>query len=255
MIGKILGCYFGYVLTAPMGHGLLGIFFGWWLGSKFDQSINPNKKRSSFYFNYSHTQNQKVFFNATFAVMGFVAKSDGVVSQQEINVAENFMAQLGFSATAKREAIASFNRGKSHLFDLDKELDLVIMNYSMQPILLRMFIDVQNRAASVDGLNREKINLINYICQRLGFDSLYGSSSSRFTQNHSGNLDDAYSVLEVSSSCSDDDLKKAYRKMIGKHHPDRLVAKGLPPEMIKVANQKTIEIKKAYELIKTKRGL
>lgn len=255
MIGKILGCYFGYVLTAPMGHTLLGIFFGWWLGSKFDNSINPNKNRSNFYFKHSHTQNQRVFFNATFAVMGFVAKSDGVVSQQEINVAENFMAQLGFSSIAKREAILSFNRGKSHLFNLEKELDLVIMNYNMQPILLRMFIDVQNRAASVDGLNREKINLINYICHRLGFDGLYGSSSSGFAQDYSGNFDDAYSLLEVPSSCSNNELKKAYRKMLGKHHPDRLVAKGLPPEMIKVANQKTIDIKKAYELIKTKRGL
>ena len=68
-------------------------------------------------------------------------------------------------------------------------------------------------------------------------------------------LKDAYLVLGVSSPASDADVKKAYRRMMNQHHPDKLVAKGLPEEMMKLATEKTQEIKKAYELIKQKRGM
>ena len=252
MIGKILGCYFGYALTAPMGHGLVGIIVGWWIGSQFDNSIRPQRRRSSFYFNINHTSSQKVFFNSTFAIMGHVAKFDGVVSQQEIGIAKSFMEQLGLGIAARKEAIAAFNRGKESSFNLDQELQQLFINYRSQPLLLRMFIDVQNRAASVDGMSPEKINLMNHICRRLGFSDMYHSNfnksdSHNFTSGQS--LARAYDLLGVSQTCSNEELKKSYRKMLGKHHPDRLVAKGLPQEMIKVANQKTIEINKAYQLI------
>jgi DnaJ like chaperone protein len=250
MIGRIIGAYFGFSLTSPLGHGFLGIIVGWWIGSQFDNSIKP-KRRNSFYFNFSHTPGQRLFFNSTFAVMGHVAKSDGVVSQQEIRVAESFMGQLGLSGIARKEAIASFNRGKDSSFNLDQELEQILMNYRGQLIMLRMFIDVQYKAASVDGLSEDKVNLLNHICQRLGFSSSYGSDYSRVNsfQQETGDLSAAYKLLGVPETCTDQELKKSYRKMLGKHHPDRLLAKGLPPEMIKVANEKTIEIKKAYELI------
>jgi len=66
-------------------------------------------------------------------------------------------------------------------------------------------------------------------------------------------LSNAYTVLGVDKNTSDANLKKAYRRLISQHHPDKLVAKGLPEEMIKLANEKTHEIKSAYELIKQTR--
>ena len=62
-------------------------------------------------------------------------------------------------------------------------------------------------------------------------------------------LQDAYQILGVSENATDAEVKKAYRRLMSQHHPDKLMAKGLPPEMIKVATQKTQQIKKAYEQI------
>ena len=172
MIGKIIGAYFGYALTAPSGHSFLGIILGIWIGAKFDNSIRPPRFNSSYFFSYRHSETQRTFFDAAFAVMGYIAKFDGVVSEQEIAVAKEFMAQLNLNSTARKEAIAAFNKGKEPGFDLDTELDNLIRSCRGQIVLLKIFIDVQNRAASVDGLSANKANLINHICERLGFSPI-----------------------------------------------------------------------------------
>ena len=64
-----------------------------------------------------------------------------------------------------------------------------------------------------------------------------------------------YDALSSSKSASQTDLKKAYRKMMSQHHPDKLAAKGLPDDMIEVAKEKTQEIQSAWELIKNHRGI
>ena len=68
-------------------------------------------------------------------------------------------------------------------------------------------------------------------------------------------LDDAYAILNVSPSSGDAEVKRAYRRLLSQHHPDKLVSKGLPEEMIKIASRKTHEIRQAYEQIKRARGL
>ena len=72
---------------------------------------------------------------------------------------------------------------------------------------------------------------------------------------HAGRREDAYAMLGIDKSASDGELKKTYRRLMSQHHPDKLVAKGLPDEMIKDATEKTQHIKKAYETIKLSRGL
>ena len=67
--------------------------------------------------------------------------------------------------------------------------------------------------------------------------------------------DDAYQVLGVPRDASGDaEVKRAYRRLLSQHHPDKLVSKGLPEEMMKVAAQKTHEIRQAYERIREARG-
>ncbi len=63
----------------------------------------------------------------------------------------------------------------------------------------------------------------------------------------------AYKILGVSSSVTDAEVKKAYRRLMSQHHPDKLISKGLPEEMIEIATDKTQEISKAYDLIKDHR--
>ena len=67
--------------------------------------------------------------------------------------------------------------------------------------------------------------------------------------------DDACALLGVEETCSDAELKRAYRRMMNRHHPDKLAAKGLPEEMMRIATEKTREIKAAYDHLKRVRGL
>ena len=61
-------------------------------------------------------------------------------------------------------------------------------------------------------------------------------------------------MLGVDESASNPEIKKAYRKLMSQHHPDKMAARGVPEEMIRMATEKTAEISKAYEMIKENRG-
>jgi DnaJ like chaperone protein len=65
----------------------------------------------------------------------------------------------------------------------------------------------------------------------------------------------AYEVLGVTRSASDGEVTKAYRRLMNQNHPDKLVAKGLPESMMKVAEEKTRQIRAAYELLRDARGM
>ncbi len=65
----------------------------------------------------------------------------------------------------------------------------------------------------------------------------------------------AYAALGVAADASDKEVKMAYRRLMNQHHPDKLVAKGLPESMMTVAKDKTREIRTAYDLIKDQRGI
>jgi len=66
-------------------------------------------------------------------------------------------------------------------------------------------------------------------------------------------LDDAYAALGADSGASDKEIKTAYRKRMSENHPDKLIAKGVPEEMIKLATTRSQEIQNAYEMIRKSR--
>jgi DnaJ like chaperone protein len=68
-------------------------------------------------------------------------------------------------------------------------------------------------------------------------------------------LADAYKILGCQASDDDKTVKKAYRKLMGENHPDKLVSKGLPKQALELAKNKTQDIQAAYEMIKEKRGM
>src|SRR5699024_6104217 len=81
-----------------------------------------------------------------------------------------------------------------------------------------------------------------------------GSSYSRSSSASRPSLKDAFRVLGIEETQDVKTIKRAYRKLMNEHHPDKLVSKGLPPEMIEMAKQRTQEIQAAYDLIKAKLG-
>ena len=255
MIGKLLGALFGYLLG-----GLIGALLGGYLGHLFDKAMAGNM--ASMDPQRQH-RIQKVFFDSTFSVMGHIAKADGSVSQAEIQMAEALMTRMELSADMRREAIEQFNRGKAADFNLDQVLDEFRTECHRSRNLVQMFLEVQLQAAYADGsLHEAEERILLQVCDKLGIPRLvfeqikkmFGASQRREAHRQTGTtLEEAYDILGVSASASDAEVKRAYRKLTSQHHPDKLVAKGLPEEMMKIANQKTQEIREAYEVIRDAR--
>ncbi|MGV6826109.1 MAG: co-chaperone DjlA [bacterium] len=263
--GKLVGGAFGFMLGGPLG-ALLGAA----LGHNFDKGIGnldvgdlgPGAQQRV----------QTAFFTATFAVMGRVAKADGRVSPDEIRMAEAVMNQMDLRGPQRDAAKRLFSEGKQDNFPLEDVLDQFRQECRNRTTLLRLFLEIQLNAAYADGtLHVAEERLLLHICAKLGiseqeFRRIQQMIEAEINFGQGGragggrpasgpSLADAYRLLGVSEKDSDKDVKRAYRRMLSQHHPDKLVAKGLPEEMMKVAAQKTHEIKQAWEQIKRARGL
>ncbi|HED12274.1 MAG TPA: co-chaperone DjlA [Gammaproteobacteria bacterium] len=256
--GKILGGTFGFMLGGPLGAAL-----GAALGHQFDKGV----KNISLEGSPENDQVKAAFFTATFSVMGHVAKADGYVSDAEIAHARTVMRQMNLDQEQKDAAIKLFHAGKRADFPLQDALAQLNTVCSRQTNLLRMFLEIQLQAAMADGvLDVSERRILLQIAETLNFSvaefehllDLVGSRGYTGARAAGGvvstdSLAQARKVLGVTSATSDTELKKAYRRLMSQHHPDKLVAKGLPEEMIALANEKTQKIRKAYEILRDHR--
>ncbi len=242
---KVFCIVSGYIIGAKLGWPISGLLVGWYIGRQFDRSIH--RQRS--FFHFEHTPAQTVFFKATFSVMGHIAKADGHISDNEIKTAKHIMNQMRMNTALKKEAIAAFRLGKSNKFVLEEALTNLRSVAMLQPALIQLFIDIQMTAAKADGfIGPNKKRVLEQVIRRLGGQQQQ-SWQPNASQANQTSLKEACDLLGVKLSDSEQTIKKAYRKLMGQYHPDRMVSKGLPEEMIKMANTKTQEIKKAYETI------
>ncbi len=269
--GKLIGAFLGFLMAGPAG-----ALFGILIGNFFDRGLAQHFSRPYWQY-YAETRKrvQKIFFEATFSIMGHIAKTDGRVSEEEIKMAITLMKQMGLNHEQKRAAQHFFNEGKKSTFNLKYMLTLLKNASQDNPELLKLFIDIQYQAAQIDGLTATKIQLMNLILNYLGFAPLQqqyrfyedfnhrtnyqrsNQSSYRqqqYTHTAKNTLEHAYAILEINSTANKQEVKRAYRRLMSRNHPDKLIAKGLPEEMIKMANDKTQKIRKAYEQICASKG-
>ncbi len=261
--GKIIGGAFGFMLGGPLG-ALLGAA----LGHNFDKGLQGVSGN----FGYSPGRQERVqtaFFTATFSVMGNICKADGLVTEDEIDLAKQVMAQMDLSAQQRKTAIALFNEGKKDGFRINDILLQLKHEIGYRPNLQRMFIEIQLYAAYADGaLHPAEKTLLLKVCQTFDFTkhdfenlaaAIVGEihhqrRSGGATKGPTISLGDAYAILNISASSDEAEVKRAYRRLMSQHHPDKLVSKGLPEEMMKIAEHRTHEIRQAYVRIKETRG-
>ncbi len=255
--GKVLGGAFGWMMGGP-----LGAILGAAVGNYFDNGLAGAGKDSS--LGLGATQRvQTVFFTTTFSVMGYVAKIDGRVSRDEIELAEQVMDQMQLNTDQRQVAKNLFREGKAPGFPIHQVLAQFRRECFRRRNLIQMFMEIQVATAMSDGnLDAAEKRMLGAMAVELGFsrvefDTLVSRLSSQAgfasEEDRDQKLKSAYGLLGINESASDDELKRAYRRLMSQHHPDKLVARGLPEEMIEVATDKTREIKSAYELIKESR--
>ncbi|MBD1565169.1 co-chaperone DjlA [Vibrio sp. SA48] len=280
IFGKILGAFFGFLFGGPFG-----AVFGLFLGHQFDKARRLNQagfKTGAFGSGPSQSERQEEFFKAAFAVMGHVAKAKGQVTKEEIQLATTMMERMNLHGEQRAAAQAAFRDGKEPHFPLDEVLERVRLSTGGRFDLMQFFLELQISAAFADGsLHPSERSVLHKIANGLGFSSAQleqrlrmQEAAFRFQQNggsfggHQGQqqsgswqqasqgdrLSDAYDVLGVDDTADSKEIKRAYRKLMNEHHPDKLMAKGLPPEMMNVAKEKSQQIQNAYDLIKKVKG-
>ncbi|WP_373820393.1 co-chaperone DjlA [Glaesserella sp.] len=282
-IGKIIGFILGYKLFGGFWGGFLGVLIGHW----GDKKLYELGSVSSTVFGKPLTR-QSLFMQTTFAVLGHVSKAKGRVTENDIQLARQLMTNMRLDTANQQLAQKAFNLGKGPHFPLRQVIHEFREACGQRSDLLRFFVEVQMQAALYDGqLDSNEQQILFTIAETLGmsrfqFEQMIAmvAAAQRFRsgyyqqqgssqqssyqqqgsyqggyrggyQQHSGGptLDDAYKVLGVTASDDQNTVKRAYRKLMNEHHPDKLVAKGLPPEMMEVAKEKAQQIQAAYDLI------
>jgi len=251
--GTFIGGTLGYVFGGP-----LGAIIGAALGGNLDRGIKMSEQFDPGHFAPGDQERvQAAFFTATFSVMGHIAKADGRVSRQEIASARNIMNQMQLNESQRQAAIGLFDQGKAADFPLAEVLHQFKKECHGRRNLIQMFVEIQIATALSDGrVDASEKRILYTIGDILGFsraqiDHLFNIVSGAEASNTDKlTLTQAYKILGVEKGSTLAQVKKAYRRLMSQHHPDKLVAKGLPDEMIQLATEKTQEIRKAYDLVK-----
>jgi len=262
--GKVVGGLLGMLTLGPLG-AAVGVL----LGHQFDEHADGAEAEPRLGSAADVAAIGERFFRATFRVMGYLAKADGRVSQQEISAARAVMSALRLNPLQIRAAIDYFTAGKQPDFDPTEELTELRRACAGRPDLLRVFLELQVRAAlGGNDLQGPVRALLSRVAAQLRISGLeleqieavLRIQSGRFAARparHDGaeQLEQAYRVLEAAPGASNDEIVKAYRRQLSRHHPDKLKANGLPESMLEHAKQRTQQIIEAYELIRARRGI
>jgi DnaJ like chaperone protein len=266
-MGKIIGALIGLLST----RSLWGAVVGFIVGHMFDESSRAGQGPRTGYAPGNSISISEEFFRTTFELMGHVAKSDGRVSEAEIDAARRLMDELRLGPHEVGVAIACFRAGKSPAYDANASVLRLREACGQRYDLLRAFMEIQLRAALAgNGVSPPARLLLARAAEQLGMSRLefaHLEASLRTRQRTSGakpgaraaagatSVADFYAELEVDPNMSDQEVTRAYRRQMSRHHPDKLVANGLPESMAEVAKEKTQRIQEAYEGIRAARGM
>ena len=267
--GKIIGGFGGYLVGGP-----IGLLIGLLLGVLTDKYIKTTKPPSFTQVSpQALVRIRKEFFTTTFAVMGYLYRCSGKSEKSSYGYAGHVLDRMNLPEEKWREAIRFYNEGKKAEFSLHSIVGTFYVACRDQPTLMEMFLEILLYAALADGdISMIERNIILNICYQLDFNNADYERlvnvikaeyhHARMRKNGKFNkraqkeiLFDAYAILDTTPEASDEEVKRAYRRLTSQHHPDKLVSKGLPEEMLKVAEIKTREIRAAYEQIRETRGI
>lgn len=243
---KIIAGGLGWTLGGPIG-AIIGVL----MASLFDtENIADYQTNNTDNRTRHHNPKTNDFQIVLLVLMAAVAKADGKVEKTELSVIKRFLIQ-NYGEEAAREAWQILNqllKQNINIADVAKQC-ATNLNYSTRLQLINMLYSI---AAGDGAVNNAETNLIRNIAYHMQIsDADLTSIAAMFTKQT--NPDWAYQILELSPNCTDDEIKKAYRRMAMKYHPDKVNSLG--EEVRQNATEKFRKVKEAYDYLKQQRGI
>jgi len=238
--GKWVGLGLGWALGGPIG-GILGLA----VGSIFDSGKSDVTGQSR---GVREKTLRGDYAASLLVLIAAVMKADGRVMKSELDYVRRYFVSRFGEETASEAVVMLRDILKQEipLRDVTHQLSQRL-DYSYRLEMLHFLFGI----ASADGsVSDPENNVINKISGYMGIsDSDFQSIRAMFVSQ----TDALYKILEIESTSSDDDLKKAYRRMAMKYHPDKVSHLG--EDFKKVAHEKFRKVQEAYDQVKKERGL
>lgn len=240
-----LGFVLGLLLSRHWIGGVLGAALAWllasglWRGALRSPSLPPAV--------------------VLFTLLGRLAKADGRVCEREIALCEQLMVRLALDDDTRRAAIEAFHAGKNPAHDLTPAYVVLRQLRAQAPLFLEVFVEMALADGRVDAAERQLLGKYAWMLgvREASLDALLQrrTGGTRGAGRGQSVTADPYVVLGLSRTAGDDEVRRAFRKLISQHHPDKLAASGAAPETVRLAQERSQQIIAAYEQIKSLRGM
>ena len=242
--GRLIGGAAGFALGGPIG-AILGVM----AGGAFDRR---SRSKSNFNFNRINNNQKQQIFTISFIILSAkLAKSDGQVTDDEIRA---FKEKFKVPKSELNKVAKIFNEAKKDSYGYKDIANQVGNLFSDNKILLEELLNNLFFIAASDGnISVNEVDLLKSISKSFKFSE---KDFQRIFQSNLNNKEsDPYKVLGVNRSSTDAEIRKKWIKLNKEHHPDNLIAKGMPKEFIKQSNKELAAINIAYDKIKEVRGI
>lgn len=241
---KWIGGGLGWVLGGPIG-ALIGFALGSLFDSNAEIDTSSNNQRQ-----YGQNTAEGDFKMSLLVLIACVMKADGNPKKAELDVVKRFLV-ANFGEQGALDALAILkNLLKQNINEAEVAMQINrYMNYSSKLELLHLLFQI----AYADGeVSSRELNLLQRISGIFRISTLdFNSIRAPYTKKQDTNW--AYKVLEIAPTATDDEIKKAYRKMAMKYHPDKL--SGLGEDVKKAGEEKFKSVKDAYDYLKKQRRI
>ena len=228
---KWIGGGLGWMYGGPIG-AFLGYQLGKYIGKGF--------------------QSKETSFELSLLILSaIVVKADGKIQKSELDCVRRFFLQ-SFGKLKSDKYFQIFNEVKHKDFPSVRSVCLEINKHVNHKTRLQIIHFLFSIAHSDGHVDIKEINIIKKISKYFWI-SEYDFSSIEAMFSKEKNIDNAYDILGVSKTASDDQIKTVYRKMVKKYHPDKLT--GVSEDVVKMAKEKFQSVKDAYDKIRQQRGI
>ena len=228
-IGKWVGIGAGWFLAGP-----IGAIIGYYIGKNF--------------FNGKNDQ-EKAYELSLLILSSLVIKSDGKIVKEELEYVKRFFLNTFGTHKANKYFKIFNNLNKQSLSSQLRPICLQLNRYVNHPSRLQIIHFLFGVSASDNELHTNEIELIKKIGNYLNINHYdFESIQSMFINKSKNNsLEKWYKILEIDKNATKEEIKKSYRKMVMKYHPDKL--QGVSKDIVKLAEEKFRLVQEAYDNI------